>query len=171
MASFNEDAILAAHPNPVPPSPPPSVSVAGALLWALAALHAGVAVVFVLNRGDAAAALIAQQPDLPEAAVAGLAFTRVVGGAVLNGVLAAVLMWLGVMIRGPRQWAQWLATAACALGVAGGILWAASVAELMPSAQFGLSVERQVSMALDVIVIALLWLPRAARRFFGGEAA
>ncbi|MFN8422203.1 MAG: hypothetical protein U0470_02040 [Anaerolineae bacterium] len=41
----------------------------------------------------------------------------------------------------------------------------------MPSAQFGLSVERQVSMALDVFVIVLLWLPRTARRFFGGEAA
>lgn len=170
MSPFDADDTLYAHPNPVPPSPPPAVSTAGALLWALAALHAGVAVLIVLNRGDAPAALLTLQPDLPEAAVAGLAFTRVVGGAVIYGAAAGIFLWLGMAIRRPQIVGQWLATGVCVLGLLAGLVWAASTAQLMPNAQSSITMERQVSLALELLVIVLLWAPRRSRRFFASDS-
>ena len=167
---FHGTGALAASnavPTGAPPMRAPGVVASAVLaMVVLALLQAVVAILFVSHTGDVIATLHRVAPALTPAELARRARGTVIGSVAVHAVVAVAYVWLAHAIHRGRSWARIAVTVLCLAGIAGGLAFLRASSGLIPSEHAHVAIEQGVSLVLRLAVVALLWLPAGARRFF-----
>ena len=137
---------------------PVPVQVARALLAVVATSHLVVPIVMGAAQGALRNQLAAQHPEFGPAEIARSADIAVVSAGVFHGALLAVCVLLLWKLASSRRWARRLATISQLLSVG------FSVVSWTSSPMFHAVI--LVVGAAQLTLVALLWLPPTARRFF-----
>jgi len=137
---------------------PTPVQSARVLLTAVAISHLVVPVVMGVNQTTMRDQIATQHPDFGAAEVARSADIAVTSGAVFHGILlglCALLMW---KLATARPWTRRLVTVSQLLSVV------FSVVSWSSSPMFHTVIP--IVGAAQILIVALLWVPRTAREFF-----
>jgi hypothetical protein len=137
---------------------PVVVQVARLLLVLVALSHLVVPIVMAAGEGALRDLIATQHPAFGSAELARSADIAVVSGAVFHGVLLLVCLLPAAKLAGARPWTRRLTTVSQLLSVV------FSVFSWSSSPMFHAVIP--VVGVLQVAVVALLWVPGPARRFF-----
>jgi hypothetical protein len=137
---------------------PAPVQSARVLLAALATSHLVVPVVMALNQTTLRDQIAAQHSDFGAVEVARSADIAVISGAAFHGILLALCALLMWKLATARPWTRRLTTVSQLLSVV------FSVVSWSSSPMFHTVIP--IVGAAQILIVALLWIPRPAREFF-----
>ncbi|MEV6040354.1 hypothetical protein AB0L65_55240 [Nonomuraea sp. NPDC052116] len=125
-------------------------------------LYVALPVAMAMNRGSTGASIMRNNPSLDPADLGFAVDAALVYTFVLHAVSAALAIWFTVKALKGRRWARVALTGYLLLAALGSFTSAAAGAEyywaVIPTD------------AIHLVMIAVLWLPRSARRFFAVPA-
>ncbi|WP_037361621.1 hypothetical protein [Amycolatopsis orientalis] len=131
------------------------------LLAVVAVSHLAVAVLMWLNRDALRTQIVSQHPDFAASEVDRSVEIAVVSGAVFHGVLLVLCALLVGKLTTARRWTRRLATVSQLLSVVfSAVSWSSSPL-------FHVSIP--IIGAAQLLLVALLWIPRSAREFFASR--
>jgi hypothetical protein len=142
---------------------PAPVQSARVLLTAVAISHLVVPVVMGIDQSTLRDQIAGRHPEFGAAEVARSAGIAVTSAAVFHGILLALCALLAWKLATARPWTRRLTTVSQLLSVA------FSVVSWSSSPMFHAAIP--VIGAAQILVVALLWLPRTAREFFARRPA
>lgn len=141
---------------------PASVQLVRALLAVVAASHLVIPIVMWAKEGVLRDQIASQHPEFGSAEISRSADIAVVSGAAFHGVLLVLCLFLAWKLVTGRPWTRRLTTISQVLSLAfSAFSWSSSPMfhAVIP-----------IIGAVQVLMIALLWLPRPAREFFAATS-
>ncbi len=146
-----------------------SSDVPAELTWVLVGLgvlvlfHLGSVVLLLVQRDSVVAQFFARNPLLSASQVGVDAGSTIIGAVVIHLVFAALYAWLGLNLRGAKNWAR--------LGLTI-VLIAATLIHYFFYAAFPLfRFAIPIANMLQLILLGLLWIPAGVRAYFTGTYA